>query len=319
MGFENSWKQVNEALSYIYSNYGSRIIDEPRKIRSLLVDLVPQCKREIKSLVSILTERELINLIMSDNEVSDSYVVSTLISDNGLSKEWANNIAMALYILCGRQNNSTHIDVNVQNETLGDKPLLEESEDELRTDNLRDGKMFEFPVYDTDLVGKLARNISEAGICPHDRLYVPIEIECLDGKKLFFDLLDYIQVDDKKYIFVSQKVYNERNNIFYVFRMPQTAGDKIEYVHWGEESLKVYSIFFENHKNEYKFLDKNLLRCNNAHTPKFSAFYDQEMVSKLFSSVDTIPDVLSIPLTCDCVGEAVFFTFVIHKKRKFHA
>ncbi len=91
------WDKMKNSITYIRDNCSKEIIYYPDKIRSLLLDLSPEAKTEIKVFCNVLTEDSLIKQIELNKEINFDYVVSCLGSSLGLSTTWAEKCVILLF------------------------------------------------------------------------------------------------------------------------------------------------------------------------------------------------------------------------------
>ena len=80
-----NWQELFNALDYIHDNFDVGVMNEPNKVRTLLLDLAPGAKKESKVLLNILSEQELIKRIQSSQDVSFDYVVQQIEDLSGLA------------------------------------------------------------------------------------------------------------------------------------------------------------------------------------------------------------------------------------------
>ncbi len=97
----SNWIEVFNALDFIYKNYSTNIVKEPIKIKTLLMDLAPNSKKEVNVFSNVICEYEINRYISNATEIEMNYLVSIIECNMGLSTDWAKKIAIGILKLTG--------------------------------------------------------------------------------------------------------------------------------------------------------------------------------------------------------------------------
>lgn len=95
--------QIIKAFEYIKTTYGIEAIYSPEKIKALLLDLVPDCQKETKILLNVISQTEIVKMVHSNHNAPIEYVVSKIVDSVGMSDTWATESAVLLFEYFGRE------------------------------------------------------------------------------------------------------------------------------------------------------------------------------------------------------------------------
>ena len=98
----DKWKKLYSVLNDIYVNYGASIINEPSKVKNLLLDFAPDIPNEVRVFSNVICEHDINRYISNGSEIQLDYLISRIKDNMGLSTEWTQKIAAGIFLLIGR-------------------------------------------------------------------------------------------------------------------------------------------------------------------------------------------------------------------------
>lgn len=99
----SKWDKIYSALRTIKNNYGDEVVSEPVKVKNLLFDFVSELMNEAKAFSNVLCDADINRYICEHKDIQESYIITRIENNMGLSSEWARHITKGLIILA---NNS---------------------------------------------------------------------------------------------------------------------------------------------------------------------------------------------------------------------
>lgn len=90
-------EELYKALEEIRTRFGIETIHSPIRMKALLSDLVPTAKKETKLFFYVINNKEMINQIQNNKEISFEYVKKRMQEDEGLSDEWTDIMTQAIF------------------------------------------------------------------------------------------------------------------------------------------------------------------------------------------------------------------------------
>jgi len=74
-------------------------VSEPIKVKNLLLDFVPELMNEVKAFSNVLCDADINRYICEHKDIQESYIITRIENNMGLSSEWARYITKGLVIL----------------------------------------------------------------------------------------------------------------------------------------------------------------------------------------------------------------------------
>lgn len=244
-----NWKELFDALDYIHTNFGVGVMNEQNKIRTLLLDLAPNAKRESKVFLNILTEQELIKKIQKNKESNFDYIVSQIEDISGLTEEWAINITEALFRGCG-------IVISKQTKTVPSKQPSPKKQ-----------------IMQTPVINAQIKRTSGAKICGHlavgfkdvlatqnssERFSNPIVLPMPNKTSMKFDYIEKSNWDGEYFIVLRDE--SPDSVVFFIFKDPAGTANPPVFIPEGKKIKKIYRAFMEKHSSEYNFTDETAMQ-----------------------------------------------------------
>ena len=93
---ENEAKLI-EALNSIKNTYGVSFIYKPEKVKSILLDLAPDCKKEIGIFINVLNHTEIVKVLESNPSIQIEQIICRIVDEIGMSNAWATVSAKLLF------------------------------------------------------------------------------------------------------------------------------------------------------------------------------------------------------------------------------
>jgi len=116
----DSFKQVSDNLVLVKKRYGSEMIYQPRKLKSILLDLNPESQRDINILINVISQKEIVKSIQENKNINFDYVVNRIINDTGLSKSVSQQVSLVIF---------KYFDIEVDISEIKDNENIKLSED----------------------------------------------------------------------------------------------------------------------------------------------------------------------------------------------
>lgn len=98
------WQQLFESVKYINEKFGADILYDLKRLKGLLMDLAPDCDKEMNALLNILSEQVIVKALTQERQ-TDKEKIAEYIRDNfGFGEEWSSNLSQAAVFLAVRSD-----------------------------------------------------------------------------------------------------------------------------------------------------------------------------------------------------------------------
>ena len=239
-----NWQELFNALDYIHDNFDVGVMNEPNKVRTLLLDLAPGAKKESKVFLNILSEQELIKRIQSSQDVSFDYVVQQIEDLSGLAEDWAINVTEAIFRGCGI----------VVSKPLKTVPVTQVVSKPTTTPKKKNpgAKLF----------GRLAVGEKDVSATQNsaEQFNNPVVLPMPNKTTMKFEFIENSSWDGE--YFIVSRDESPDSIVFYIFKDPDGTANPPVFIPEGKKIKKIYRAFMEKHKDEYNFTDEAKMQPN---------------------------------------------------------
>lgn len=292
---EQNWADIYKALGYVHNTHGADIVTEPAKIKSLLLDLAPTAKKEIKIFINILSEQDLIRRIKISTDVNISFVAQQIEDATGLSTESAVNATKALMVAMGKKETTPvpSVPTKQKQQITSNKPQSVVQPVKRRRNSSK-------------IEGRLATDPADimATYNSLEQFLNPIDLKMPNNTVFKFDLIETVSANKGEYFIVARDEAPDAV-IFFVFKNSEGTANPPVLITTGKNLKKLYRGFIDSHSSKYDFTDTSEMQPKiQARKSDIPRKFSESTAQGMFGSY--LRKVVEIPAKYASIGSNVF-------------